>query len=465
MNNYRKDPEANNLVAAYEEQFRSGEAAFFEEKAYLKIIEFYERDNQLDKALEVADNAIAHHNFTADFYNRKAELLIGLGKEEDALRVLELARLYAPLEPEIDLLWAEAIAGLGRTAEALSLLDRMKETADEELLSQIYVTESIAFEIEEEYERMFYALRAAIDLAPDNVVALERLGVCIELSRKYEESIEIHEAILERDAYSAVAWFNLGQAHAYLGEYEEAISAYEFAFVIDEGFEDACRECAGLCFELKQFHKSLKYYFELLETFEADSETYTAIGQCYYYLGKYHAATTFYNRAIQLDPLNDEILFFIGECYMKEESWQTAIHFFEKAIEVEGQREEYYIALGEAYRKTEQMEEAEECFRLAVEANPEENHTWMRLATFFLETGDAENALEISEMGEEEVGSVELMYCRVACLFTLGQRQEACFWLGEALIEDFEIHRLLFKILPELEQDPDVISLISTYTA
>ena len=464
MNSYRKDPEANNLVAAFEEQFKSGEMAFFEEKAYLKIIEFYEQDHQLDKALEVADCAIAHHSYSADCYTRKAELLIGLGKEEDALRVLEQARLYAPMEPDIDLLWAEAVAGLGRTTEALALLEQLKDNAGEELLSNIYLVESIAYEADDQHERMFFALKAAIDLDAGNVAALERFGICVELSKKYAESIAIHEAILEKDPYAAVAWFNLGQAHAYLGNYEEAISAYEFAFVIDEDFEDACRECAILCFELKQYNKSLKYYHELLEAFEPDSEIFTAIGQCYFHLGKYHAATTFYNRAVQLDPINDEIFFFIGECYAKEESWQTAIHFFEKAIQVEDQREEYYLALGEAYRCVERQEEAEECFRQAIGVNPEEYFTWMRLLTFLLEAGQAEKALEVAEVGEEESGSPELLYGRVACLFAIGRRQEACFWLGEALIEDFEMHEMLFDLVPGLRQDPDVISLISTYS-
>ena len=77
--NTRKDPEASKLIAAYEEQFKSGEIAFFEEKAYLKIIDFYEKDNQLDKALEVVDSAIAHHSYSVDCYARKAELLIVKG--------------------------------------------------------------------------------------------------------------------------------------------------------------------------------------------------------------------------------------------------------------------------------------------------------------------------------------------------------------------------------------------------
>lgn len=465
MNNFRKDPEANKLVAAYEEQFRNGEIAFFEERAYLKIMEYYEKDHQLDKALEVASHAIAQYSYSADCYTRKADLLIAIGKQEEALGVLEQARLYAPMEPDVDLLWAEAKVGLGDTEEALELLDSLKDTANQELLSNIYLVESIAYEAEEQHERMFFALKEAIAIDPANEAALERFGVCVELSRKYVESIAIHEAILERDAYSTLAWFNLGQAHAYLGNYEEAISAYEYAFVIDEDFEDACRECAALCFEIKQYNKSLKYYEELLEGFEPDSETYTAIGQCYFHLGKYQAAATFYNRALQLDPLNDEIFFFIAECYAKETDWRTASHFFEKAIQVEDQREDYHIALGEAYWQLEQREEAEECFRMAIEVNPEESSTWVRFSTFLMETGRSETALEILEDGEEESGGTELLYCRIACLFSIGRRQEACYWLGEALLEDFEMHRLLFNILPGLEQDPDVISLISAYMA
>ena len=70
MNSYRKDPEANNLVAAFEGTIQKRRNGVFEEKAYLKIIEFTSKTISWTK-LEVADCAIAHHSYSADCYTAK----------------------------------------------------------------------------------------------------------------------------------------------------------------------------------------------------------------------------------------------------------------------------------------------------------------------------------------------------------------------------------------------------------
>ena len=49
----------------------------------------------------------------------------------------------------------------------------------------------------------------------------------------------------------------------------------------------------------------------------------------------------------------------------------------------------------------------------------------------------------------------KVIYCKIACLpFRLGKKQEAYYWLGEALSEYFLLHTALFELLPELKTDP-----------
>ena len=463
MSKFNNDPTISQLVAAYEDQYQRGQAGFFEEKAYLKIIEFYESDYQSEKALEAVDYAIAHHAYSVECYCKKAQLLINLGKEEDALDILGQAALYAPAEPEIGLLKAEALIRLGELEEALDILEKMKAGASQELLSDVFLVESLAFEMDEQHEQMYLALRAAVDNDPANTEALARLGHCVELCRKYEESLVFHDALLEKDAYCAIAWYNLGQAHSSLGNYAEAIQAFEYAYLIDEHYEDACRECANLCLEFGEYDKALKLFEALLEHFEPDGDTYISMGQCLFHLGKHHSAIAFYNRAIQLDSLNDEAYFFLGECYLKVEEWRMALHFLEKAIEIEDTREEYYAALAFAYYGCGKLEKAEECFYLAIENNPEDSLYWLKLAVFLLDTASPTAALEVLDSADETAAGPDLTYCRAACLFAAGKRQEALYWLGEALLEDFDGYHSLFAILPGLEQDAAVLALIASY--
>ena len=58
----------------------------------------------------------------------------------------------------------------------------------------------------------------------------------------------------------------------------------------------------------------------------------------------------------------------------------------------------------------------------------------------------------------------ELEYARVACLFALGRKQEALLVLEEALLDDFDSHPGLFRLLPGIEADPQVRSLIHIYS-
>jgi tetratricopeptide (TPR) repeat protein len=451
------------LVTEYENMIQRGLATFFDEKDYLKLVDYYEEEGLFERALEVVEQALKNHQYSADFYIRKAQLLLDTSREELALDVLEQAAVFAPGEADIFLLRAEALAYLNQTDEAFAILEDLKQTADQEEMSDIFVVEATIYENLEQFEQMFFSLKAALQENPRHKEALERIWLCVELSKNYEESINIHEEILDADPYSYLAWYNLGHAHSYLGHYEEAIEAYEFAYVINEKFEYAYRDCAEMCFELKLYHKALKCYLEILENFEPESEVLLRVGQCYQNLENYKTARKYYQDALRLDPLDDEVHFQIGECYACEEKWKSAIVAFRKAISIEDNREEYYAAIGNAYFRSGDLEKAEPNFRLATELASEESSYWIQYAGFLMDTGRGEEALLLLDEADLYAVGADLQYCRVACLFRTGRRQEAFYRLGEALIEDFGSHSTLFDLIPELERDPAVLSLISTY--
>lgn len=473
-NEFEKNMDFGRLLAEYEARFADDEEepcssavgdVFFEAPAYLHIIEHYELEGEALKAMEAAEYAIAQHRYSIDLYLKLAQLLIDTGQPALATEVLESARAISPEEEEIELLQAEVLIREGRRKEALQLLDLLKDQADPARLSDIYLIEALAYEAEEAYERMFYTLQQAVTEDPSNEEALERLGACAIQSKRFEESVAFHEALLEEDAYLVLAWYNLAQAQVYLGHYEAAVEAYELAFAIDEHCLQACRDCADLCLELKNFNKALACYLELLEHqgSSADSDLFIQIGYCYLQLDRPQAAITFYARSAQLDPLNDEIFFAIGECHAAEGQWGNAVQYFEKAIGIEPEREEYFAALGEAYFNLGNQEMAIEHLEEAISLNDLEARYWILLATFLMDNKEGERALEVLEEGMEIVPGAEILYCRIACLFALAQRNAALYWLSEALIEDFEMHVSLFELLPELEWDSEVLALIASH--
>ena len=89
----------------------------------------------------------------------------------------------------------------------------------------------------EDYNKMFESLQNALVADLNCEEALERIWLCTELANKYKESAVLHNQILDKNAYSYLAWYNLGHAYNGLKMNKEAIEAFEFSYVIRENFE------------------------------------------------------------------------------------------------------------------------------------------------------------------------------------------------------------------------------------
>jgi tetratricopeptide (TPR) repeat protein len=451
------------LISKYEGMLGKGKVSFPEERQYHELMDYFERECLLERALEVADYAIDSYGTSVSFYHRKAELLLENQQVEQALAILDIADELAPGNLPSVLLRAECLAALGMPDDGIFLLDALKTLATPEELSHIFVCEALIYESLKEYERMFYLLKAALEENPSNNEALSQMWFCVENARKHEESIELHEKILEDDPFNALAWYNLGAAHHYLCNYEEAIESYEYAFLTKEDFEFAYRDCAEVCLYLENYQKALQCYQDVLERFEPDADLFLHIGLCYQKLGNYIVAKTFYQKTLDFDCYCDEAHFRIGECYATQMEWQKAISAFLKAIRIEDRNEDYFARLAEAYNKVGNYKKAEIYFRQAADTAPEEPHHWVQLVNFLMKRRKIDAALDVLDEADENTYGPELLYYRSACLFELGMKKEALLLLEEALYEDFEAHEALFHLVPELEKDVEVRAVISVF--
>ena len=64
---------------------------------------------------------------------------------------------------------------------------------------------------------------------------------------------------------------------------------------------------------------------------------------------------------------------------------------------------------------------------------------------------------------EEYAVGPELTYCKAACLFKMGKRKEGMLFLEEAITDDFEMHPILFKYIPELKTDKKIKAMLKFF--
>ncbi len=449
------------LVNEFETMSQEGNVSFLEEQDFLKLINYYEKEFLFEKAIEVADHALVQYGFSADFHIKKAQLFLATRNSEQAMSILDKAQIFAPAELDIHLLRAKILSSLGQYSDALALIGTMKEKANPEDLSSIFLSEAQVFECLKEYDKMFESLKESLNCDANNEEALERVWVCTELTKKYQESIDFHTTIIDENPYSYLAWYNLGHAYSCMGEYERAVEAYEYSFIINEDFELGYRECADLCFQTCEYHKALGFYLEALDMFGPDSDLLANIGECYMQQRKYGMAQDYFNKASKLDPYNDEVYFFLGLCHAREDRWVSAINAYFKAIEIEDRREEYFNNLAKAFAKIGEFAKAHYYFLKATEIGPEQCEIWKDHTAFLLHIGEYDKAIDVVEEAEFNAVGTELLYCKAACLLARGDDREGLEALRQALMEDIDMSELIFEILPTLKDNIPVHQLIN----
>ncbi len=463
-NNTTNEQNTKRLIFEYEAMSHKGTVGFYEKTVFLQLIDHYLNEQLFDHALEVIDHAVSQHPYSAAFHIVQAQLYIEKNCENLALEALDKAILYAPSVFEVQILRAEALISLGNFNEAFEILDDLLPNAIAEQRSEIYLSKALAFESKKQYKDMFVALKRAVLANPENTDALERIWFSVEMTQQYDESIKFHKELIDINPYSHIAWYNLGFAFSAKEKHKNARDAFEYAFIINDKFEFAYREFAESCIQLNEFEKALKCYDEFLEHFEADADLFLKIGLCHEALGEIEKAKSFFLKARAIDEENDEVYFHLGNCFAKENKLESAKAAFKKAILIDELKEEYYIALAEVYHQTNEIELAQNFFQKATDIAPETNTCWIYFARFLMQTGKNDEALNLLDEAELYSFGDELIYCRIACLFSLDNRHEALLLLREVLQKNYKKHSCLFEMAPALKDDEDIKSLIATFS-
>jgi tetratricopeptide (TPR) repeat protein len=459
----KKNHPPHELVSEYEARNEQGDQMYLAEKDFCQLINYYEDEREVTRALDVVDHAISLHSYCADFLIIKARLLLATSKPLRALRYLDQAEIISPSELDVYLLRARVLCELGHFDTALAILESGRKFSVGSDLVEIAMCEAYIFERQKMYDRMFESLASALRLDPQNEEALERIWWSVENSKKYDESIEFHKELLDRDAYSYLAWFNLAQGYSCNGDYEKAIEAMEYSFLINPDFEMGYLDCADLCIQIGRYDQAHKIYKELIENFGGDCEEFVKLAECEFHTGRIQDCKRTLIEALKMDSYSDEAYYYLGRCFNALGKYKNAISSLIKAINIEDRREEYYGELAVAYQAVGENGKADFYFRKATEIGPEMDTFWYMHVRFLIGLGEYEKALDVLEEAEYQTSSADLDYCKVACLFRLKRQSKAMNTLRDALLENFTAHEMLFEMVPELKENKEITSMLRYY--
>ncbi len=452
------------LLLRYQ-NLKTGKAhSYIEEDDFEKIIAHLDEKDAIIEAIEAADIALAQFPSSSLLMIKKADLLLATRKYNEALELLNTAALYDHKDMNLFILKTDAYLALDQPEEAIVLLQEALHLFEGAERTELLFELADVYDDHEAFDKVFDCLQLILEEEPTNEEALYKICFWTDFTGRNEESIRLHQKIIDDQPYNALAWFNLAAAYQGVKLYEKAIDAYQFAIVIDEKFDYAYRNMGDAYLRIRKYKEAIEALEKVLELSRPEDVIYEAIGHCYHRLKNFAQARFHYKKAVHLNPEDSRLYQKIAATYMSEFKWQMAIKQIEQAIRINKHIHEYYIMMGECYMHLNEFKEAAAYFGIVVKHKPKQIAGWESYIKCLISNGQFDAALEQTELAYMSTqGKVIFVYYRSAILFMMHKRKEGLLQLEMALSKSSKWLNKLIKFYPELIQDTKVVELISQY--
>lgn len=342
------------------------------------LADIAERDGELAEAADYYGEAVRLDATKPEIYIRYINLLIKIGRAEDALSRAEEA---AVLAPENDRIWTAVAAAYIANGERLN--DAGDPTAANLQFAEAYRAAETAISINSDnatayaYSAAGLVLQSNADLfqdaqfraeeattiEPDNPLARLYLGIVLTNQGFYTAAREQFQLGLQSEALPQL-YYELGYNFFGDGNVSQAILSFQDALDIDPNFAPGYDALAHMYLQLGQDTLAEENGIRAVELNPNVARAHGRLGEAYVRLNKFQQAIEEFTKAVELygEPteLNARFFYLLADAYLREgtQNCPLAEPYFQQAA-----------AASVVYAEAAQ-EGLVECRRAALESNP-----------------------------------------------------------------------------------------------
>ena len=456
--------EIEDLLKQYEDLRAGKKASFLEEESFEIIIEYFNEKNNFAKALEVAETALDYFPYSAQLFIKKADLLIATYNYNEALNVLQQATFFDTDNIDIYILKTDAYLALDLPQKAADLLEEALFVFDGDDRLDLLFELADVYDDYEEFDKVFDCLQLILKQEPANEEALYKICFWTDFTGRNEESIRLHQEIIDEHPYSELAWFNLGSAYQGLKLYEKAIDAYQYAVVINDKFDYAYRNMGDAYIRLRKYKEAIEVLEKVGEITRPEEVIFEAIGHCYHKLGKFATARFNYRKASHINAADSKLYYKIALTYINEKKWDKAIGQLENALRIHKNVPDYNLAIGQCYMELHNYKDAVNYFSMMVRSRPKNVRGWKALLVCLYQAKHFQEAIvqcNVALKVTEEKPLINFLYS--AILFAAGKNKEALIQLETGLKKSPNLVKSFIELNRAILQNPQVVDLLARY--
>jgi tetratricopeptide (TPR) repeat protein len=258
---------------------------------------------EFESALQAIDTALELDPRLALAHADKGSLLIALGRDEDAVRSLDLALGLGLDEPVAEACYARkgrALASSGKYEQALAVYNQAIARyphSIEFLIEKVAMLHAL-----KRTKEAFAVLKEASKLDPQNALIPYTEGELYRTSRRYQSALAAYDRAIQYQPDFAAAYVGKGITLGETGEHGRAGVLFEYALKLDPQNIDARNHLSNVFLILQQPQKALEIDETAIQLNPNLAELHRKRGLALEDLERYPEALAAYEKAIELDP-------------------------------------------------------------------------------------------------------------------------------------------------------------------
>lgn len=438
--------------------------SFLDEDAFEKVIDHFDDVEDVQKALEAAQMGAEQFPYSSSLQIKKADLLIATRQYHKALQILDRVELLDKNDIDLYILRTDAYLALDMQEKAASMLEYALQLFEGEERIELLFELADVYDDYEEFDKLFDCLKLILEQEPVNEEALYKICFWTDFTGRNEESIRLHQKIIDEFPYCELAWFNLAAAYQGLKLYEKAVDAYKYAIVIDEKFDYAYRNMGDAYIRMKRYRDAIDSLEKVLELSRPEDVIYEALGHCHDRLKHFAQARFYYRKASHLNHDDSKLYYKIACTYLNEGQWTAAVRQLDTALGMFRSQPEYNLAMGECKMQLGQFKDAIHHYNMVIRHKPKMIAGWEALirCLFFAEhyteaTVQVQQALRLTDYKP-----VFLFYAALVHLAS-GKSKEGLIFLESGMKKSPRMLRKIIQLDPSLLQNNQVLDIVARY--
>jgi tetratricopeptide (TPR) repeat protein len=316
----------------------------------------------------------------------------------------------------------------------------------------------------EEFDKVFDCLKIILEQDPNNEEALYKICFWTDFTGRNEESIRLHNQIIDEFPYSELAWFNLAAAYQGIKLYEKAIDAYLYAIAIEEKFDYAYRNMGDAYIRLRKYKEAIEALEKVTELAKPEDVIYEAMGHCFDRLKNYAQARFYYRKASHLNQEDSKLFYKIACTYFNEQQWESSIKQLENAMKIHRLQPEYSLLMGACKMELGLFKDAIQFFSNAVRLRPRNISGWEALIRCLYKAAYFDEALEQTEAALRITNEKPLfLFYKAAVLLAAAKTKEALLQLENAMIKSPKLLKKFIELNPAVLQNQQVVDIVAKF--